>query len=321
MELCVELSYSTMLDDAKLDEIAAQGVTAISAPFDFVESSPVDVLKNRAAALASRGIKTLTAHPRFGLYNSDNSLVNQYVSQRKFYIEQLKDGFERMAILGVKTAPLHTGGSCLPDSPEWALELCAESVAGVLPLAEKTGIIIALENTFFNSPQRWDGGIGISGRPPETSEAVYDDIRKLCRLIDGFSSPYVMGCYDVGHAHYLGDVVADHKMMGDRIYLYHLHDNNTARDSHMPPGYGTLDWDVFGDVITANSSEYVAYIEAAPWTPGKYGLMIRETAALLSGRNASCDDATIGARVNEYRRCKKCGHLILTDADDEFCGC
>ena len=310
MDLCVELTYFEMLDDGKLDAIAAQGVKTISAPFEFVESAPKQILKERAAALAERGIKTATSHPRFGYYNSDNSFVNQYVVPRTLYLEQLKDAFERMSILGAANAPLHTNGACLAGAPAWAMELLAESINAVIPAAADAGIVLAVENTFFHMPQRWDGGTGTQGRPAQASVMEYDDIGKLCSLIDQLNSPYVKGCFDAGHAHYLGDLRKDHELMGDGIILYHLHDNSRDRDMHLPPGYGTLDWETCGALMAENKTEYTAYIEAGPWMLGTYGLMMRETAALLAG-----------GRNGESRRCLKCGHLILSDAGGKFCGC
>jgi len=180
----------------------------------------------------------------------------------------------------------------------------------VLPEAAAAGITLTIENTFFVAPQHWDGGSGISGRPPESAVTVYDDMGKICKLIDGFASPFVAGCFDVGHAHYLGDVASDFAKMGERIKLYHIHDNNTARDMHLPPGYGTLDWELFGGLIRSDKSDYYAYIEADPWTPGQYGHMIRETNALLNG-----------GRRGSNKRCLKCGHLILVDNEGEFCAC
>ena len=310
MEFCVELPQSVILDDSELDKIAAQGVAAISAAYDLVESQPKETLRERASALAARGIKADTAHPRFGLYNSDNSLVNQYALPRGVYLEQLKAGFERMSLLGVKTAPLHTGGACLPSSPEWALELCAESVRAVLPCAMDYGIVLTLENTFFFNPQRWDGGYGHNARPAQAAKMVYDDIDKLCRLIDGLATPFVKGCFDAGHAHYLGDLEGDHAAMGDRITLYHVHDNNRNNDTHLAPGYGTLDWEALGALMSGYKSEYIVYIEANPWMLGSYGHMIRETNALLSG-----------GRRGECRRCLKCGFSILYDEGGCFCAC
>ena len=310
MELSVELSWAAMLDDAKLDEAAGEGITAISVPYEFIETTPKKMIKERAAALNARGIRVDTAHPRFGLYNSENSLVNQYKATRLKYIEQLKDGFERMSILGVRTAPLHTGGCCLPEAPDWALELCAESLRQILSAAEDAGIILAMENTFFYMPQRWDGGAKSDERPEETYDVVYDDIGKLCKLIDQMESKYVKGCYDAGHAHYLGDLKADHEMMGDRIVLYHIHDNSRDRDMHLPPGYGTLDWEALGPLVCGNELAQPAFIEAGPWMRGSNGHMVRETKALLTG-----------GRRGEIRRCMKCGYMILYDENGKFCNC
>lgn len=324
MELSVELSYETLLDDSLLDEAAAQGITAVSAPIEFVESEPKEKLRERASALAARGMRIDTSHPRFGLYNSADSLVNQYREQRLRYLEQLKDNFERMSILGVRTAPLHTGGCCLPGAPDWPLEMCAESIRRIEPAAADAGIVLAVENTFYYSPhrwdggefgpQRWDGGCGDArapgAQPEQTVGLVYDDLSKLLKLVDQLNSPYVKICFDAGHAHYLGDLAADHALMGDRIALYHIHDNSRDKDMHLPPGYGTLNWELLGAIIKDNAAAFPAFIEAYPWARGSNAHMIRETNALLNG-----------GRRGESRRCLACGHLILHDGGGEFCGC
>jgi sugar phosphate isomerase/epimerase len=241
MEFCIEPELSLLYDDAKLEGLKRQGVSYISVPYDFIEETPREKLRERAGAFASFGITVDNAHPRFGSYNTENSLVNQYRTPRLRYLEQLKEGLDRMSILGVRTAPLHTGGGCQPESPEWTLELCAESIFEITRAAVDAGIVLALENTFFNKPNKWDGVGSSDGRPEQTTDYIYDDIGKLCRLIDILDSPYVKGCFDAGHSHYLGCMARDFSRMADNIALYHLHDNNRAYDMHLPPGYGTLD--------------------------------------------------------------------------------
>jgi len=322
MEFSVELTLKILFDDALLDEVASQGVRYISVPYDLIESNPKKIIRERAAALASRGISVDNAHPRFGSYNTAYSLVNQYENQRKLYLEQLKDGLDRMSILNVRTAPLHTGGACQPDAPEWALEMCAESVREILPEAENAGIVLTMENTFFNKPNRWDGVSELksdesSNYPMQITEYRYDDIDKLCKLIEMISSPYVKGCFDAGHAHFLGDLRVDHAKMADNITLYHLHDNNRRIDMHLPPGYGTLNWEVLGEQIKSVNHKYPIFIEADPWTKGKYGQLIRETRALLSGGRIHKDKS--GQKLSV--RCLNCGHLVLFDDSGEFCGC
>lgn len=315
MEFSVELPYETLFDDKELYKAAEQGIRYISAPFELIESEPKKVIKERAAAIASAGIKVDTSHPRFGQYNSQNSLVNQYALQRKQYLEQLKDGIDRMSLLGVRVTTLHTGGSCLPAAPDWAWELCAESVRELEEAAKDSGIVIVIENTFYRMPQCWDGAYAASdaannAMPAQSSNVVYDDINKICKLIDGIDSPNVKSCFDAGHAHYLGDLAADHEMMGKRIHLYHLHDNARNNDMHLAPGYGTLNWEALGKLIANNKTASPAYIEASPWMLGSHALMIRQTKALVNG-----------GRQGEDRRCMKCGHMILTDDKGQFCGC
>ena len=312
MVFSVEKQGVEMLDDASLENLALQGVTAISVPYDFIETAPIGVIKERASALAAHGIKADTSHPRFGSYNTENSLVNQYDIPRKRYFEQLKFGFERLSILGVRVAPLHTGGCCTPSAPDWALELCAESIFAILETAKDCGLLLALENTFYYDPMRWDGAApaAVNGRPKGVSDIEYDDIDKLCRLIDTIASPNVKGCFDAGHAHYLGSLAGDHEKMGGRIALYHIHDNNRAYDMHLTPGYGTLNWEELGRLMMGNEAASPFFIEASPWTENGYGLMLRQTQALLSG-----------CRNGESRRCLKCGCMLISDDSGDICGC
>ena len=308
MEFSVEIPFAWLLDDQKLDEIAKQGVTAICAPYTFIESLPKETLRERAVAFAQRGLRVDTAHPNFGSYNQPYSLVNQYKTERGLYLEQLKDGMERMALLGARVAPLHTGGCCVPGAPQWSFDLCAESVRSLVRTAEDTGVTLALENTFYSVPQRWHGGT--NAEPLEYTTHQYDDVATLCRLIDACESSMVQGCFDAGHAHLYGDLTGDHEQMMPRIALYHLHDNGGDKDSHVAPGYGGLRWDKLGPLVAANEKASPYYIEADPWMRGTHGLMIRQTRALLTG-----------GRGEEDRRCIECAHMILTDAEGTFCGC
>jgi len=309
MEFSVELTTAMMEDNARLDDLAARGVTAVSAPIGYVESVSRERLRETAAAFKARGVKIDTAHPRYGSYNTADSLVNQYKAPRGLYVEQLKETLDRMSILGVRVAPLHTGGCCLIGAPQWAMDMCAETVNAVAGAASDAGITLALENTFFHVPSRWDG-CGSHDAPAQSFGVEYDNVAKLCALIDSIGSPVVRACFDAGHAHYLGDLACDHAAMGGRIALYHVHDNYRANDSHLPPGYGTLDWEALGALIKGGGYASPVYIEAGPWMNCGYPLMVRQTRALLNG-----------GRRGESRRCMTCGNLILTDEDGMFCAC
>ena len=49
-------------------------------------------------------------------------------------------------------------------------------------------------------------------------------------------------CFDIGHAHMMGNVEEAFTMMKKHIRTTHLHDNKKDRDSHLWPGDGNIDW-------------------------------------------------------------------------------
>ena len=49
-------------------------------------------------------------------------------------------------------------------------------------------------------------------------------------------------CFDTGHAHLEGGVVAGLKAIHDLVVTTHVHDNRGERDDHLLPYEGTIDW-------------------------------------------------------------------------------
>lgn len=50
-------------------------------------------------------------------------------------------------------------------------------------------------------------------------------------------------CFDTGHAHIEGGVVAGFHTMRDLAVTAHIHDNHGEKDEHLLPWDGTIDWD------------------------------------------------------------------------------
>jgi len=102
----------------------------------------------------------------------------------------------------------------------------------LLPVAEKYNVKIALENmplTFIPSCL------------PE----------QLTQYIDMMDSPYLVACFDSGHANLSGlDCAAYIRTLGKRLKVLHLHDNDYGRiykrqcemDQHTCPFIGTVNW-------------------------------------------------------------------------------
>jgi sugar phosphate isomerase/epimerase len=137
----------------------------------------------------------------------------------------------------------------LPDEPSSKDGRLAETrvLAALARLAERLGVIIALENLAPVYPA------------PDALSFTPMILRTMAKRI---SSPAVGLCVDVGHA----NVVASLRRTGlleliepvlDRAVMFHLHDNLGARregtaspeldplrlDLHLPPGRGTVPWD------------------------------------------------------------------------------
>jgi sugar phosphate isomerase/epimerase len=66
----------------------------------------------------------------------------------------------------------------------------------------------------------------------------------LVRLIEEeIEEPNVGICLDYGHAHLLGDVGDAVETLSGHITTTHVHDNRGARDEHLVPYAGGIDWD------------------------------------------------------------------------------
>ncbi len=152
-----------------------------------------------------------------------------------------------LADLGVKTYTVHIGAALYVYPPHLDLpQLRAnamQTLEKILPVAEKCGMKIALENSF---------------EPPNAPD-------ELVWYFQQFSSPNLLCCFDSGHANYMkkegkdmskfhpyhletswrGNLRLEEDALGKLapyIVTCHLHDNSGYNDDHALPGKGTTDW-------------------------------------------------------------------------------
>ena len=104
-----------------------------------------------------------------------------------------------------------------------------------IPLAEKHGVVIGLENMFG-----WDAETNM---PCPTTFSTMEEILECMRRLD---SDRFTVCLDTGHVNLLGETpAAAARKLGSRLKLLHVHDNHGRYDEHMACGYGTIDWEAF----------------------------------------------------------------------------
>ena len=79
---------------------------------------------------------------------------------------------------------------------------------------------------------------------------------KLVEFIQGAHFEDVGVCFDVGHAHIMGDIPQAFDTLKNLIRSTHIHGNAKDKDSHLWPGQGTIDW-----------KQAIELLRSAPHTP------------------------------------------------------
>ena len=71
----------------------------------------------------------------------------------------------------------------------------------------------------------------------------------LAEHIAAVHSDRISMCFDTGHAHFTGDMVAALRQAAPVTSYIHLHDNDRLVDDHRMPGDGNIDWPGFGRIL------------------------------------------------------------------------
>lgn len=242
-------SYESMTLDGmrtKLAELAENGVSQIT-----LSSVMVTMLlehpeqeSRMLKLLREYGMRCRCAH---GAWMDGEELSLPFEGDRKRMLERVGRTLEYAAEFGADTCALHAETFSNPTFPPRPISLwenyIVDGIERLLPLIEKLGICIALENIW-----------GPLAMPDE-----------LVRIMKHFNSPYVGLCYDIGHAHvmsasgqkscgwlpgiwknYGGIIQWTDSALDDMlpyIVTSHLHDNYSDTDSHDMPGKGNVNWE------------------------------------------------------------------------------
>ncbi len=148
------------------------------------------------------------------------------------------------------------------EEKEW--EQTEKFLHFIAPVAKETGITICIENLYD----------GIGGH---MAEGPGCDARKAIERIDRFNDAYgaqVLGfCFDTGHANLVGiDYESFITMLGHRLKVLHIHDNDGIGDLHQIPFTFTktrenrpsTDWEGFLRGLRAIRFHQVLSFETAP---------------------------------------------------------
>ncbi len=155
----------------------------------------------------------------------------------EYYFKKTPLAIDLAGRIGIPSITLHHGIEKVPLSREEFMEKTAEGFKKHIPLAEKYGIRLLIENI---SPV--EDGVHI---------ASADDLIELLERID---HPLFGACWDVGHSNMCKlNQYHEIKKLGNRLMGLHIHDNYAVRrvvgrDLHQIPYWGEVNFDA---VITA----------------------------------------------------------------------
>lgn len=212
-----------------MTEIYGWGVRKIVAPQYFYrkECTEKGGFPGKINAIAKRsGIRFAAAHGLLGMdFDLGYADKNALDEHRRFLFE--------LAEIGVITYTVHPGmhhpvsgmGRNLGEKFWTRFE---HSLTVLLPVAEQTGITLALENTY----------------------EPFEPLARMVKLVNSFHHPRLGLCLDVGHANISGiGIEAFFELMAPLMVTCHLHDNNGMKDEHIAPGQGTIDWEKLGKAL------------------------------------------------------------------------
>jgi sugar phosphate isomerase/epimerase len=226
--LSTYLFVNRKLTAALVGEVARAEVSAIElfcsrGHFDY--RSPEDA-RELASWLAGNNLTLHSIHsPTTRDFNTQHesgtplSISDPERMRRQEAVDEIKRALDVVEYIPFRYCVQHAARPRdIPDQRRWDATFSSLELLSLF--ARQRGITLALENT-----------------PGEmASPANLKNFLEQTRLTN------VKLCFDTGHAHLEGGVVAGLEAIRDLVVTTHVHDNRGERDDHLLPYEGTIDW-------------------------------------------------------------------------------
>jgi sugar phosphate isomerase/epimerase len=213
------------LDRSYFDRFASMGFSCVEFGARHIPIDPdnTDEISRIREILERAGVRVHSAH---GSYGVRYTMSHPDPAMREETVRQIREAARVIVALGGDVIVVHPGDSTRDQGDMDAdLELIYDGAKKVVQVVSDEGARVAFENANPNG----------FPREPKT----------LMDIVTMFPADRVGVCIDTGHANFAGvgtEVIA---AASGRIITTHLHDNDTSRDQHEPPGIGTIDWDTY----------------------------------------------------------------------------
>lgn len=246
--------------------------------------------------LQARNISILSVHAPFG---ENKDLSDPGFITRNRAISQHLATMEKMDIIKIPVLTIHPGSRLeLESESQIPLreKLFRKSLETLLKQAEKLKIKLAVENML-----------------PMRSGA---EIRTIKEIIDEFSSPYLGVCFDTGHANVGKGVLETFNVIKEKIFDFHVHDNDGTKDMHLQPPYGNIDWTEFFALVKSINYQRPLMVESMPWQGREAEWMLKEIRMLKDNKILIEESPR-----PHYLKCSKCNHFIYGTESKPICYC
>jgi len=243
--------------------LAQLGVCAIETSSEFYLNAEEKHIREVAAMFLDRGVRLRSVHAPFG---NEHNLSSPNPGVRLATVEEHARLLRKCAVAGVHCIVVHAGTDETKDRPADAVAWAIESLRKLAPVAEESGVRMAVENL-----------------PPGYLGC---DANQLMEIVTGGESSSIGVCFDTGHAHMNGTMAATFERVKDHVVTFHLHDNDGKGDLHYQPPFGTIDWREFVRIFRTMGFNDAVTVEAPPWTRDDWTRLLDDVTRLLDGYEA-----------------------------------
>lgn len=230
--ISTHLYHDQRLDRRHLEEVVSYGfdsveVFATRSHVDYHDPAAIDALAGwlRDARLRLHGIHApITDKLGAGdMWGRTFSIASSDAARRAEAIGEVGAALQIVRRIPAEVVVLHLGvpDAQKPGAGDNSRDAMRRSVEEIAGLTAAAGVQLALE-VIPNALSR-----------PEA----------LVRLIEEDLTLHGVGvCLDFGHAFLMGDVVDAVEQVSGHLVSTHVHDNRRARDEHLAPFEGAIDW-------------------------------------------------------------------------------
>ena len=229
--------------DADLDIALGIGASLLEVLPDWSRFPDPGLVRKHAA---DRGLAIHSAHGCWGgrtIHATRVDLGSADPTVRRESVDDLKACVDWLNAAGGTCLVVHPGGLSFPSDFQSRRDALAQGLIALAAHATHTGVTICVENM-----------------PPGVHPG--SRMADLANLLIDLNDPRLALALDTGHANLTSNAseetracrptaVTTHRVPGRDSLLATtpVHDNNGRKDSHEPPGYGTIDWSAWGETL------------------------------------------------------------------------